>query len=205
MEKTLAKIFSGLFHPLLMTTIGLVILFNSGTSLAVVQPEVKRISLIVVFLFTCVFPMGMVIMLYLSKMIQDLELNARQDRLLPISLSIVLLLFTFFVVRGIPQLLNGHEAFLLSPAVGMVLILVLNRYMKPSIHMLGVGGLLGMMLIIMVFYRAPLQVLFVLAVLAAGLTGTARLILGKHTPRELIAGFMTGFLVTSVLMIVFII
>ena len=143
-------------------------------------------------------------MLYLSKMVQDLELNAKQDRLLPISLSIIMLLFTFFVMRGIPQLLRGHTAFLLSPAAGLVLILVINRYMKPSIHMLGLGGILGMMLITIVFYRAPLQILFVLVVLASGITGTARLILQKHTARELLIGFITGFLTTSILMIIFI-
>ena len=203
MEKSLAKIFSVLFHPLIMTTLGLFILFNSGTSLAVVQPEVKRISLIVVFLFTCVFPLGMIVMLYLSKMIKDFELSTRQERALPISLTIILLLFTFFVMRGIPQLERGHTAFLLSPAVGMLLILIVNYYMKPSVHMLGLGGVLGMMLIIMVFYRAQIQLLFVLTILATGITGTARLILKLHSPKELLIGLLTGFFTTAVLMIVF--
>lgn len=203
MEKYLAKIFSVLFHPLLMTSLGLFIIFNSGTSLAVVQPEVKRISMIVVFLFTCIFPLGMIIMLYLSKMIKDLELSARQERVLPIALTIILLLFTFFVMRGIPQLMEGHRAFLLSPAVGMLLILIVNRYMKPSVHMLGLGGILGMMLIIMVVYRAQLQLLFVLVILAAGLTGSARLLLKLHTPRELLIGLLMGFFSTTVIMIIF--
>lgn len=205
MEKILAKIFSILFHPLLMTTLGLLIIFNSGTSLAVVQPEVKRISLIVVFLFTCIFPLGMIIMLYLSKMIQDLELSANHERVLPLSLTIILLLFTFFVMRGIPQLGRGHTAYLLSPAVSMFLILIVNRYMKPSVHMLGLGGVLGMMLIIMVFFGAQLQLLFVLVILAAGLTGSARMILKLHTPREILVGFFTGFLCTAVIMIIFLV
>ena len=205
MEKNLAKVFSVLFHPLLMTSLGLFILFNSGTSLAVVQPEVKRISMIVVFLFTCIFPLGMIIMLYLSKMIQDLELSAKHERVLPIALTIILLLFTFFVIRGIPQLEKGHTAFLLSPAMGMLLILIVNRYMKPSVHMLGLGGVLGMMLIIMVFFRAQLQLLFVLVILAAGLTGSARLILKLHTPKELLVGFLMGFLTTGVIMIIFLV
>lgn len=203
MEKNLAKIFSVLFHPLLMTSLGLFILFNSGTALAVVQPEVKRISMIVVFLFTCVFPLGMIIMLYLSKMIQDLEISVRQDRVLPLALTIVLLLFTFFVMRGIPQLMSGHSAFLLSPAVGVFFILLINRFMKASMHMLGLGSVLGMMLIIMVFFRAQLQVIFVLLILITGITGTARLILEKHTYRELLTGFLTGFFTTAVLMIIF--
>ena len=205
MEKPLAKIFSALFHPLIMTSLGLLILFNSGTSLSVVQPEVKKISMIVVFLFTCIFPIGLMVMLYLTRMIKDFELSDKRERTLPIALIIVLFLFTFFVMRGIPQLERGHVSFLLSPAVGMLLILAINNYMKPSVHMLGLGGLLGMLFIIIVFYRAPLQLWFVIMVLAAGITGTARLILKLHTPQELLVGLLTGFLSTSVLMIIFLV
>lgn len=203
MQKLFAKIFSVLFHPLLMTTLGLLIIFNSGTSLSVVQPEVKRISIIVVFLFTCIFPIGLMVMLYLTKMIKDFELSEKKERTLPIALTIILLLFTFFVVRSIPQLERAHVSFLLSPVVGMLLILAINIYMKPSVHMLGLGGLLGMLLVIIVFFRAPLQILFVMVILASGITGSARLILKLHTPKELLVGLLTGFLATSVLMIAF--
>ncbi len=142
-------------------------------------------------------------MLYLTKMIKDFELSEKRERTLPIALTIILLLFTFFVMKGIPQLERGHVSFLLSPVVGMILILAINNYMKPSVHMLGLGGLLGMLLVIIVFFRAPLQSVFVMIVLAAGLTGSARLILKLHTPKELLVGLLTGFVATSVVMIVF--
>ena len=205
MEKLFANIFSFLFHPLIMISLGLLILFNSGTSLAVVQPEVKRISMIVVVLFTCIFPIGLMLMLYLTKMIKDFALSEKKERTLPISLTIVLLLFTFFVMRGIPQLERGHISFLFSAVIGLLLILLINNYMKPSVHMLGLGSLLGMLLIIIVFFGAPLQILFVLVVLIAGITGSARLILKLHTPNELLVGLLTGFLSTSGVMIAFLV
>ncbi len=168
-----------------------------------VQPEVKRISMIVVFLFTCVFPLGLIIMLYYTRMIKDFDLTEKQERVLPISLIIILLLFTFFVMKGIPQLERGHIGYLLSPAIGMFIILIINNYMKPSLHMLGLGGLLGMLFIIIVLFRAPLQVWFVLVVLSAGISGSARLILKLHSPKELVVGFLTGFFTTVVIMILF--
>lgn len=203
MEKKLAKIFSFLFHPLIMTTLGMLILFNSGTSLAVVQPEVKRVSLIVVFLFTCIFPIGMMLMLYLSRMIKDFELSDKRERALPITLTVILFLFTFFIIRSIPQLGRGHVSYILSASLGLLMILGINNYMKPSVHMLGLGGLLGMLIVIIVLYRAPLQILFMITVVAAGITGTARLILKLHTPRELLVGLLSGFVSTSVLMLIF--
>ena len=138
MVKTLAKLLSNLFHPLIMTTLGILILFNSGTSLSVIQPEVKRISLIVTGLFTVVFPVLMIILLKLTKVISDIRLHDQKERVLPLSLAIIMYMFTFFVMRGIPQLSGGHIIFLFcSPAV-LFVALVLNNFMKVCIHMLGI-------------------------------------------------------------------
>jgi hypothetical protein len=203
-EKIAARIVSIVFHPLLMTSLGLLILFFSGTSLAVVQPDIKRISLTVVLLFSGVFPGAMIILLYLTRTISDIELRYRQERILPVSLAAIMLLFTFFVMRKIPQLMPGHMGFLIAPAAGLLVVLMLNRRMNTSIHMLGLGSIIALMVILAVFFGAQIQALFILAVLASGLTATARVLLGHHTMKEVTAGFFAGFLVTCSSMIVFI-
>ena len=200
MVRTLAKLFSYLFHPLLMTTLGMLILFNSGTSLSVIQPEVMRISLIVTGLFTFVFPASMVILLYLTKVISDIGLNDKKERVLPLSLSIIMYMFTFFVMRGIPQLSGGHIIFLFCPPASLFVALVLNNFIKPSIHMLGIGMLVGILLVLIVFYGAQIQLLFILAVLVSGLLGTARLVLELHSPKEVMVGFSAGFLISGIIM-----
>jgi hypothetical protein len=187
-----------------MTTLGLLILFNSGTSLSVIQPEVKRISLIVTILFTSVFPASMIIILYLTKVISDIRFHDKNARVLPLSLAIILYMFTFFIMRGIPQLSGGHIAFLFCPPAALFVALVLNNFMKPSIHMLGIGMLVGILLVLIVFYGAPIQLLFIVVVLASGLLGTARLVLQAHTPREVVVGFTAGFLVSGIIITIFI-
>lgn len=199
-----ARIISVIFHPLLMTTIGLLVLFASGTSLSVVQSDVKKISLTVVFLFSCAFPGAMIILLFLTRTIRDISLGDQRERLLPVSLVAVMLLFTFFVMRKVPQLGPGHLGFLISAPAGLLVILILGRTMKPSIHMLGLGSILGMMVILAVFYRAGIQAYFIIAVLASGLTATARVILQEHTLREVATGFLAGFFVTCLTMLLFI-
>ncbi len=205
MERSIARIVSYLFHPLLITSIGMLILFNSGTSLSVLQPEVKRLSLIIITLFTFVFPAAMIIMLHITKVIESIELSKRRERILPVSLTIVLYLFTFFIMRGIPQLNGGHIVFLFCPPAVLFLILLVNNFIKPSIHMAALGMLLGLLLILIFFYGAAVQLLFIIGVLAAGLVGSARLILKLHTPREVFTGFMTGLLVTIVALTIYII
>ncbi|MDA3822466.1 MAG: hypothetical protein PF450_07665 [Bacteroidales bacterium] len=204
MLKLFAKLFSFLFHPLIMTSIGMLILFNSGTSLSVIQPEVKRIALVVTLLFTLVFPASMILVLYLTRVISDIGLHSQKERVLPMALAIVMYMFTFFMVRGIAQLAGGHIVYLFCPPVALFLALILNNFMKPSIHMLGIGTVIGTMLAIIFLYGAQIQGMFILLVIAAGILGTSRLVLKANTPKEVFLGFSAGFLVSLSIMTIYI-
>ena len=188
-----------------MTTLGMLLLLNSGTSLSVLQPEVKRITFIITALFTFVFPAGMIIFMFMAKVLPNIELHERKERTLPIALTIVLYLFTFLVMRGIPQLTGGHIVFLFCPPAALFIILVLNNFMKPSVYMLGIGMINGILLVLIIFFGASLQWIFMLSILVAGGMGTARMILNQHTPSEIIAGYLTGLLVTILIMMIYII
>ncbi len=200
----MAKTVSYLFHPLAMTTLGMLLLFNSGTSLSVLQPEVKRLSLIVTALFTFVFPASMIIILYLTRVIHNIELHERKERVLPMALTIILYLFTFFVMRGIPQLTGGHIVFLFCPPVALFISLIVNNFMKPSIHMAGIGVVAGTILVAAFIYGAEIQYLFILSVLVGGIVGSARLRLGLHRPKEILAGFVIGLVSSLGVMAVYI-
>jgi membrane-associated phospholipid phosphatase len=189
-----------LFHPLAMTSLAVLILLHSGTSLSVLQPDVKRVMLIITVLFTFVLPASVIIILYITRMIDNAELQERKERILPMALTIVLHLFAFFVIRSIPQLSQGHVVFFMCTPVALTVGLVFNRFMKPSVHMLGIGMLLGIILVLITIYGATLQGVFIVTVLAAGILGTSRLILELHTPGEVMAGFGIGFFVTVMAM-----
>lgn len=202
-ERTLARVISILFHPLIMTTLGMLIIFNSGTAFSAVQPEVKRVSLVVMALFTSVFPAALIIILYLTGAIKDVELTSRKERLLPVSLTIILYMFTFFVVRSIPQLTSGHVVFLFCPPVALFIALVLSNFMMPSIHMLGTGMLAGVVLSLMIYYGAQVQMIFLIIIMVSGFVGSARLILKIHTPLEVLAGFAAGFISSAGIMTIY--
>ncbi len=204
MEKILARIFSFLFHPMIMTTLGMVILLHSGTSLSVLQPEVKRVSVVVTILFTFVFPASMIILLYLSRVIDSADLNDWKERILPVALTVIIYLILLFVMRNIPQLSSGHILFLSCPPIALLTALAFSRVLKPSIYMLGIGFLLGTVLVLILVYGAALQVVFIIVALSAGILGTSRLLLKLHTPGEVLAGFGIGFIVTVLLMLLFV-
>lgn len=201
-ERRVAQVISVLFHPLFMATLGILVMFNSGTELSTIQPEVKRIVLIITVIFTFVFPIALVILLYLTRMISDFELSKREERPLPMAVILFMFLFTYFLMRRIPQLDGAHLTYLLAPAVTLLAALGINRYIKASVHMMGLGAITGMVLLLLLIYHAPIQGVFIITVLASGLTATARMVMKLHTPVELLAGYATGLICTFAVMLI---
>lgn len=200
MEKSFARFFSVLFHPLMMTSIGMLIIFNSASSLAVIQFEVKRMTLIVIFLFTVIFPAFLVLMLYHTKTISSINLQNRSERIVPLSMTIIMYLFAFFVMRQIPQLSRGHMVFLFCPPAAIFLAMIINRYIKLSIHLLALGGVVALIFVLMFMFQSPIESYLIIAIMATGITASSRLKLEANTPAELLIGFVTGFFTTLILL-----
>jgi hypothetical protein len=67
-----------------------------------------------------------------------------------------------------------------------------NIYFKISMHAIGMGGLVGMM-VVLLFQGSLIGILpIALAVLAAGIVISARMITGDHLPGDMLSGFLVG-------------
>lgn len=201
-EKKFAEVISFLFHPLLMPSVGMLILFNSGSYLALLSPEVKRAVLLIILMSTLVFPLTLLPVLYYRNMISDLQLKKKEDRNLPLLLVLILYILTFVFMKRIPLHEQIHAYALALPVMVLVLFLTNIKY-RLSAHMLGIGGITGLIIALIILFGIPLQALFVLAILASGFIGTARKILTDHSPVELYGGFFLGFITTGTIMIIY--
>ena len=72
------------------------------------------------------------------------------------------------------------------------LAIVLNNFSLVSMHAIGFGGLLGLMYNLIDRGVAESALPMILSVLLTGLVCTARLILARHTPAEILLGLLTG-------------
>lgn len=201
-ENSLARIISLLFHPLLMPSLGMLILFNSGTYLALIPPEAKRVILTITFLSTLVFPLSLLPILYFRKLISDLQIDKREERFLPFLLILILYILTFIFIFRLP-LHNHIHSYALTFPVMVTVLMIANIRIKVSTHMFGIGGITGLILSLILIFAVPLQAYFVLAILAAGLTGTARKISGDYSSFELLGGFLLGLITTGSVMLIY--
>lgn len=201
MEK-IAKIISILIHPLIIPSLGFLLLFNSGTYLGYLPFDYKKMILIIVVLCTFVIPLSMIPFFLYQKMIFDIQLSQSRERYIPLVVSFSLFMFCYFLLRRIP-VPPDYQAFCLGCALSVLIILLVIAKWKISLHMVGIGGLTGLIIYLTIQMQVNLEFYLILTLIAAGMVGTARLILEAHKPFEIYSGFLIGCIViTSVMFMI---
>lgn len=190
--KLISQIFSVLFHPMLMPVLGIFLIFNSGSHLSFMPFEAKRAIYITVFLTTCVLPISLLPLLYQFKVIKSFNMQTSRERLWPI---IFTALFNFLGLWLLKKMgLSGVlQNFILGTLVALFVAGVISVFWKISLHMMGIGGVTGVILALGLRYNLDIAFLFSGLVLASGLTGASRLYLGAHTPAQIYVGYFIGF------------
>lgn len=198
--KKLASFISYLFHPLIMPSLGLLIILNSGTYLALLDPAAKRAILFVMALGTLIFPLMMLpVLQYRNLVLRNGQEGTWGEQLLPRIIILVLYIITFIYFKQLP-LSKVIHAYVLSVAGTLLILVLLNLKFRISMHLAALGGISGLVLALIALYQTPLQGFLILSFLAAGLTGTARLAMGDRWG-ELLSGFLLGFMVVLIIVL----
>jgi hypothetical protein len=189
--KAAARVLTILFHPLVMPTIGLLLILNSGTYHALLDPAAKRAVLFVIALGTLLFPLMMLPVLYYRNLISSLQDASREERFLPYLIILILYVITFvyFVRLPLSHFIHGY---VLSVSILLFLMVLLTFRFRICGHTAAVGGLVGLIFALILMYETPLYGFLIVCFLIAGLVGTSRLILGVQRPVEVYTGFLLG-------------
>ena len=191
---TLSQIISYIFHPLIIPTIGIFIIFNSGTYISNLIPEAKRLIYMLVFVSTFLFPVLMIPFLLWQKIITNIYVESRKERIVPMLLTLVFYYFGYYII-GSNNITGVIRAFFLASIISLTVAFFINVKWKISTHMIGLGGLVGLVIAISLRLEVNLVIYLVLLILISGIVGAARLKLNSHNILEVGAGFYIGLLI----------
>lgn len=196
-----ARIISGLFHPLLIPTLGFLLLFNSGFYFSILPWVLKKYMLLVVFISTCALPATVLFILSVNSRF-DLKMDKNTDRTLSLVISALSYYLGYLILKKLPSF-PIYSILLVGSILVQTVLLPITMRWKVSIHSAAIGGLIGGILALAFrLQENPVAILSFL-ILIAGLVGTARLILSKHTEAQIYTGLSIGFL-TLFLIVTFI-
>jgi len=186
------KFISYVLHPLLFSFMGS-FLYLYLTPKHIVK-EQEYIILFVVFVSTYIIPVLLLALLKKVKLIDDYHLKTINERKFPILFFIML---SFLIGRaligiGIVDLL-AFSFFGVAFALSFTYLLF-NIKIKTSLHMLGIGGIIGFVMVISYEYQLNFNALLAGLFILAGLIGVSRLGLNAHRPKEVYIGFILGII-----------
>jgi membrane-associated phospholipid phosphatase len=206
--KIFSDIVSWVFLPLFMPVYGLILAMYipsnedyilNEDSLYFLTDAAKQAILYMFFIFSVLAPGLSFLLLHKKKIISTIDMENQRERNIPmiLMLSFCLVLYFLFIIKAQDNILPKYVyALPLSGVFVTVTYTFINRWIKISLHAGGAGILTGFLLA-----YASAQVEFemwilIAAILASGLTLTARLYLKKHTQLEVYTGWSLAVLLT---------
>lgn len=192
MLKKILPLFSYLFHPLFVPLLAIVMYFlvstNSLTSTEQLLIYIQGV------IFTIILPVLCFLFLKSINKIDSIMLPIVSQRKIPLLIQSIL--FFVLITQGNIFLQNpGLYYFFLGCFISTLLALFLVLLdIKASLHMVGASSLVAFCIAMSIFTQRNLIFEISLLFVLNGLVGSSRLYMKAHSPKELVAGFIVGFL-----------
>ncbi len=190
-SKFLANGVSWIFNP----AIFVVVMLGFGIGLSHSLSKRAMVYWFVALSFFSLVGMIILAISWLKGIVIDADLATPMNlldrsRLLVIFVSLILLMLFASFQMDQPQPLHAN---LITILVLGLLVAGITYYWKISLHMLGVSTFLVAMM-----YSLDRDLFFWLGVFLIPLVTWARLVLHRHTPYQLTAGFLVGIFITRI-------
>ncbi|MEM6771699.1 MAG: hypothetical protein AAF597_14035, partial [Bacteroidota bacterium] len=145
-----AYVLSGLFHPLLIATYMYVLLLLINPFLFGSNGFVSHsamLTLLMMVLYTFVIPLVSVLIMWALNMVSSVMMEERMERIGPMLLVMILYFWVCYNLVNNGDTPIIFSAFLTGVANALSIAFVINVADKISLHTLGMGGLVGMVMI----------------------------------------------------------
>ena len=197
----LARTISAIFHPFLIPVYGLLTIFIAPTLYTYLSFEVKKLVILIVLVNNILLPLSILPFFVHRNLIGSWFMDERKDRVVPLIISTLLYIVTTYIIFRFP-VPNFLKSFFIAIAVISLIATVVNFWWKISIHSIGAGVLLAVVMTLAFKMYTPLLWYLIPAILSGGLILSSRLQLNHHTPVQVWCGFFGGLLgFSSVLML----
>jgi len=190
-----ARLVSIIFHPLFIGVLMATWMIFWNPSFFIGIPSRLRLMRWITFTNNnLVFPLLVVLLLRGLGFSKSVLLQTQRERVVPYIACITFFFWTWLVFRNqadVPvELSDMCFGMFLAASAG----LLLNSFYKVSMHAIGVGGMMGLMVVLLRTGQLQSALPLAAAILITGLVCTARLADSDHRGFDIVSGLLVGFL-----------
>jgi membrane-associated phospholipid phosphatase len=187
-----ARFFAGAFNPLLVPTLGLLLIVGYMPGVEYFSFKLKLVILGVIFLSTCFIPLLFISLGNLNRA-WNKGSNQYFDRVMPY-LFIIMSTFLGSQFLGKLPIPGIFRIFLLGICITMIASSLIAFKWRVSDHTLALGGMWGAFLAFNFKFGMDLLWLIIGLILLSGVVGSSRIYLEKNSPPQVYAGFLAGMI-----------
>lgn len=201
--RALATLVSFVFHPVFMPVVMIVLVYKLAP-INFVNVPIGHIGqagslanlLFFVGLLTIFFPLLAVLLMKKLGLVQTIEMHEPKDRILPL-IGVMIFYFWANHVMGNVQPTPPFvvRLLILGSFWSVIALFMASIFFKISMHATAAGGMLGLFIALLFINPIDMRVPLFVALLLAGVIGTARLLLRAHRPAEVWTGYALGLAV----------
>ncbi|MEY3208839.1 MAG: hypothetical protein RL064_870 [Bacteroidota bacterium] len=188
-----AHVISYVFHPLFIPTYFLLYLLQVIPYEFVGITDWKlNLKIFSVFWWTAFLPAFAVFLMWRLKLSTSIFLKTQRERIIPYVIVMFFYWWMYYLSRNFTDQPIALKFFFFGVFISSSIGLIVNNYMKVSLHAMAISALLMAVLLTNIYY--PIGDIFwvLLTILLTGFVISARMVVSDHTKNELIVGFIIG-------------
>jgi hypothetical protein len=196
--RSMAHVISFLFHPLFINAYVMgFLIFVHPYAFAGFDDKLKVFRFANIVLCNTFLPAFAIFLMWRLQLIHSIYLRTQRERIIPYLAAMIFYFWTWLVFYRMPEypaipIVAIH--FLLGSFLAVCGGWIFNIYFKISMHGIAIGGALMFFFLLGFYDNSGSGLYILLALLAAGLVCSSRLILSVHSPFEVWAGLFVGMI-----------
>jgi len=200
--RVVAEIISYIMHPVFFPVVMAFVIYKLTPTAFIAVPDRQVSMWILIIGFLCIFfPLFSIVLMKPLGFIGSFKMETARERTIPLMATMI---FYFWVSHAFNSMVTvrpfidppfAFKVLLLGNFWGIILIFLANIFTKVSMHTATAGGMIGIIIVLMIVSPVNLVIPLFVAIMIAGIVGTARMILGAHQRGDIWLGYIIGIIV----------
>lgn len=193
--KNIAHLCSFVFHPLFIPTYFFLFLMQVVPfEFAGITDWQLKMKLFGVFWLTAFFPAFAVFLLWRLKFSESIFLRTQKERIIPYVITMFFYWWMYYLSRNFTDQPSVLKFFYFGIFIAAALGLIVNNFMKVSMHAMGISGIAIAILLTNIYYSLADIFWVGLSILLVAVVVSARFIVSDHNNKEILVGLFIGIL-----------
>ena len=198
----LTQLISILLHPMFMPLLAVHLTLLVLPSLAFTLSQNLLLIYGILVFSTMILPLVSIFWLMRKGKVSSLEMSNHKERSLPLFKTVIWMSFGYYLLQNLLFYTPILKAELLGAILIILIAAIVSKYWKISLHLLGIGGVVGVFIALQIMHGDFLYLLL-LFILLSGLLGVARIKQKAHNYAQVYAGFLVGLSVELITLLVY--